>query len=285
LKPEISIGFPVFNGEKYIEEAIISLLKQSFTNFELIISDNASTDSTEKICLKHQESDRYIKQPVNNGALFNFKFVLAESIAPYFMWMAYDDICSENNYLEELIKPLQSGLDYSFPKVRIITMDGDTPKISHDNIMTLFDGCKSRYAFSSKSIQINSFQVYGLFKKEMLFKHHKYFEKCADLKYFSEGLFVHSIASNLNGAYISGVTKIYRRHSNSTSNQVSKSMMLNNFIIFTKRSISFWIYESELTLLQRFYILTIVFRIHGKYTTHLFIKVLKEKGKRLFLTK
>ena len=48
--PKVSIGLPIFNGEKYIRNALSSLLSQTFSDFELIISDNASTDSTQMIC-------------------------------------------------------------------------------------------------------------------------------------------------------------------------------------------------------------------------------------------
>lgn len=90
----VSIGMPVYNGEKYIREALDSLLGQSFANFELIISDNASTDGTEGICLEYAAQDariRYIRQPKNLGALANFKFVLDEAQGEYFMWAAADD--------------------------------------------------------------------------------------------------------------------------------------------------------------------------------------------------
>ena len=45
--PKVSIGLAVYNGEKYLDEAIRSILAQTFKDFELIISDNASTDRTD----------------------------------------------------------------------------------------------------------------------------------------------------------------------------------------------------------------------------------------------
>ena len=59
--PKVSIGLPVFNGEKYIQNALISLLSQTFSDFELIISDNASTDSTQMICEEFANKDKRIK--------------------------------------------------------------------------------------------------------------------------------------------------------------------------------------------------------------------------------
>ena len=92
--PVVSIGIPVYNGESFLREALDSLLAQSFDNFELIISDNASSDATEAICLDYQKNDkriRYIRQSENIGALANFQVVLNESSGQYFMWAACDD--------------------------------------------------------------------------------------------------------------------------------------------------------------------------------------------------
>ena len=92
--PSVSIGMPVYNAERYIRNAIDSLLAQTYTDFELIISDNASTDKTEIICRDYAMRDirvRYIRQPINQGAIANFHFVLSESQGEYFMWACYDD--------------------------------------------------------------------------------------------------------------------------------------------------------------------------------------------------
>ena len=90
----VSIGLPVFNGENFLPQALDSLLAQSFTDFELIISDNASTDKTEEICKNYAARDtriRYIRQTSNMGGLENFNFVLSEARSKYFMWAAVDD--------------------------------------------------------------------------------------------------------------------------------------------------------------------------------------------------
>lgn len=92
--PQVSIGMPVYNGAKFIREALDSLLVQTFTDFELIISDNTSTDETEAICREYAAKDeriRYVRQAKNLGPVANFKFVLDEAVGDYFMWAAHDD--------------------------------------------------------------------------------------------------------------------------------------------------------------------------------------------------
>jgi len=100
--PLVSIGMPVYNGSNTLSRALDSLLQQTFTDFEIIISDNASIDNTEEICIKYAANDlriRYIRQKVNIGAAKNFEYVLNKSTAKYFMWAAADDIRS-CNYLK-----------------------------------------------------------------------------------------------------------------------------------------------------------------------------------------
>ncbi|NWF37940.1 glycosyltransferase [Mariprofundus sp. NF] len=85
---------PVFNGEQLVRTALDSLLAQSFGDFELIISDNASTDGTEQVCREYAGRDeriRYVRQTTNIGASANFKVVLDEAHGEYFMWAACDD--------------------------------------------------------------------------------------------------------------------------------------------------------------------------------------------------
>lgn len=93
--PRVSIGMPVRNGAAHIAEAIASLLAQSHADFELVISDNASTDDTIAICESAAARDRRIRlvhQPTNIGATANFNAVLvATDENEFFMWAAHDD--------------------------------------------------------------------------------------------------------------------------------------------------------------------------------------------------
>ena len=94
-KPAVSIGLPVFNGENYLEEALDSILAQSYQDFELIISDNASTDRTQQICREYTAKDkriRYYRNKTNLGASKNFNRVFELSTGKYFKWASHDDV-------------------------------------------------------------------------------------------------------------------------------------------------------------------------------------------------
>lgn len=102
-KPRVSIGLPVYNGEKYLEKAIDSILAQTFNDFELIISDNASTDRTSEICQAYANKDtriRYYRNENNLGAAFNFNRVFQLSYGEYFKWASHDDIIAPDYILK-----------------------------------------------------------------------------------------------------------------------------------------------------------------------------------------
>jgi glycosyltransferase involved in cell wall biosynthesis len=91
----VSIGMPVFNGESFIEEALDSIVNQSLTNFELIISDNASTDKTAQICQEYAGRDsriHYYRNEHNIGAHPNYNRTYHAAQGRYFKWAAHDDV-------------------------------------------------------------------------------------------------------------------------------------------------------------------------------------------------
>ena len=108
-QPRVSIGMPVYNGDFFLKEALNSLLAQTFEDFELIISDNASTDSTEEICREYAAQDnhiRYYRNEQNLGATRNFNRVVDLSNGEYFMWANHDDL-----YAPEFLKQCVEALD------------------------------------------------------------------------------------------------------------------------------------------------------------------------------
>jgi glycosyltransferase involved in cell wall biosynthesis len=107
-KPRVSIGLPVFNGEDYLVETLDSILAQTYTDFKLIISDNASTDRTPEICKGYAAKDRrirYYRNKKNLGAAPNFNRVFELSSGEYFKWAAHDDIIAPD-FLERCVEVL-----------------------------------------------------------------------------------------------------------------------------------------------------------------------------------
>ncbi len=94
-KPLVSIGIPVYNGERFIRETLDSIVGQTFENTEIIISDNASIDGTEEICREYAGKDRrirYVRNAINIGSAPNFNQVVMLSSGQYFKLANADDL-------------------------------------------------------------------------------------------------------------------------------------------------------------------------------------------------
>jgi glycosyltransferase involved in cell wall biosynthesis len=117
--PTVSIGLPVYNGERFLRETLDSLLSQSFGDFELLISDNASNDATAAICDEYSRRDsriKYFRQPRNIGLFPNVHFVMEKACGEFFMVVGDDDVY-HRDYIATLMQLIETypqvGLAYS----------------------------------------------------------------------------------------------------------------------------------------------------------------------------
>jgi glycosyltransferase involved in cell wall biosynthesis len=108
-QPLISIGLAVYNGERYLAEAIDSILAQTYRNFELIISDNASTDSTAAICQRYAADPRvrYYRNTTNIGGANNENLTFTYATGAYFRWAGHDDVLAPT-MLERAVEALEA---------------------------------------------------------------------------------------------------------------------------------------------------------------------------------
>lgn len=124
----VSIGLPVYNGERFLAQALDSLLGQTLGDFELIVSDNASTDGTAEICKEYAARDarvRYIRQESNRGAVWNINFVALQARGQYFKWASANDFC-EPRMLERCVGVLRSDPGAVLCHGRTCIVDEDT---------------------------------------------------------------------------------------------------------------------------------------------------------------
>jgi glycosyltransferase involved in cell wall biosynthesis len=107
--PRLTVGLPVYNGENYLAQSLDALLGQTFSDFELVISDNASTDGTADICQRYARQDsriRYHRQPRNIGLSPNHNFVVDQARADLVKWASNDDL-----YARDLLERCVAALD------------------------------------------------------------------------------------------------------------------------------------------------------------------------------
>jgi glycosyltransferase involved in cell wall biosynthesis len=138
--PRVSIGIPVFNGERYLANALASVLGQSFRDFELILSDNASTDATPDICAAAAAADsrvRYERRPHNVGAAANFNEVFRHASSPYFMWVCADDRL-DPTFLGKAVEVLDTQADITLCYARCVMVDEDDRPLVRDPISGMY---------------------------------------------------------------------------------------------------------------------------------------------------
>lgn len=213
VEPLVSIGMPAYNGELFIRKALDSLLKQDYRNIELIISNNASTDSTLQICEEYVSKDKRVKvitQKYNMGAFLNFQFVLEMATGKYFMWAAVDDYWSPTFVTEmvmELEKHLQAGVamcavDRIYPNGESLDTISFTNKDNPNN-RTYYQMLQSL----TSGKKYNLF-IYGLFRTELLKRAAVVFPNVTG----SDRLFIFQLALATRFRFINKVLHIRTSH-------------------------------------------------------------------------
>ena len=170
MTSKIFIGMPVYNGERFLKEAIDSLINQSYTNWELFISDDASTDGTRAICENYAKKDpriTYYRQEKNLGIFSNFKFVLDKVNAPYFMWAAHDDMWGKE-YLRTCVEYLEKDKDFGLVTTCNETIDSFGRKVLESPWMVNLSSkpgfiAVARYVLEPEVLGKNNL-IYGLFR-------------------------------------------------------------------------------------------------------------------------
>jgi glycosyltransferase involved in cell wall biosynthesis len=174
--PRVSVGLPVYNGERYLAEALDSLLAQEFTDFELVIGDNCSTDATAEICRSYAADDAricYLRSDVNRGAAWNYNRVFHASRGGYFRWAAYDDVVAPT-HLGRCVETLDaSGPDVALAYTQTTLIDEHgTPAGDYDEP---FDAAAARASVRVAQIVrhiVLSNVFFGLLRREVMEKTH-----------------------------------------------------------------------------------------------------------------
>jgi glycosyltransferase involved in cell wall biosynthesis len=147
--PLVTIGLPVYNSAKYLSRSIESLLAQTFRDFVLVISDNASTDGTSEICERYAREDsrvRYHRNPVNIGLSANFNRVFELNQSKYFKWSTSDDFWAPD-MLADAVEILEADADVvlCYPKTVIVDGDGREQDRYEDKLHLMQDDPVERF--------------------------------------------------------------------------------------------------------------------------------------------
>jgi glycosyltransferase involved in cell wall biosynthesis len=163
---------PVYNGERYLAEALDSIVSQTYTDFELVISDNASTDATEEICRGYASRDeriRYHRGEVNRGAAWNYNRVFALSRGKYFKWASHDDRCAPA-FLERCVAALDASPDVvvSYPRTTVIDARGGTIDMEEDDLQLDSRNVVRRFSNCLSPMKLCHNVIFGLMRRDVL---------------------------------------------------------------------------------------------------------------------
>lgn len=171
--PLVSIGMPVYNGERFIREAIESILSQDYEDFELIISDNGSDDRTAEICQTYRAADarvRLFREEKNRGAAWNYNRVFQLSTGSFFKWQAHDDVCLPG-FLSRCVRTFdQAGEDAVLvhPHAEVIDSNGvRNPRFSPETLETHASHPHQRLAVVLRRVNM-ACAIFGLIRSSAL---------------------------------------------------------------------------------------------------------------------
>lgn len=169
--PRVSIGLPVYNSERYLRPAVESILNQTFSDFELIIRDNASTDGTPEIARELAARDariRFIKVERNEGVAANFNRVFSLARAPYFRWHPADDLVAPEQ-LERCVQILDADPEIvlAYPRTTLIDEAGRETEDYDDGLHLDDPSASVRFKQYTKSVGLVNVH-YGLMRSEVL---------------------------------------------------------------------------------------------------------------------
>jgi glycosyltransferase involved in cell wall biosynthesis/pyruvate-formate lyase-activating enzyme len=169
----VSIGMPIYNGERFLKQALDSLLLQNYRNFELIISDNGSTDGTKEICEAYLQRDHRIQYHRNNenkGARYNFRKVLSLASGKYFLWAADHDLW-DPKHISSCVEILEKDKNVvlCYPKAQRIDAKDNFLGFAHNNLDTRGLPSGERYLRIIRELNGGD-PIYGVMRTEEMKK-------------------------------------------------------------------------------------------------------------------
>lgn len=168
--PRLTIGLPTYNGAGYLAQALDALLAQTYTDYELIISDNASTDATPEIARAYVKQDarvRYVRHPVNRGSAFNHNFVIHEARGEFFKWASDDDLYHPT-LLARCVAALDARPEIALAHCWTAYLDGDGVVVGRVTYPLRTDNPRASTRFRSLLYEQGGDDIYGVIRMPVL---------------------------------------------------------------------------------------------------------------------
>jgi glycosyltransferase involved in cell wall biosynthesis len=243
--PILSVGVPVYNGERYLRATLDSILAQTVSDLELIISDNASTDGTEAICRGYAEADpriRYTRLDSNIGAARNYARVFALASGDFFKWNNADDPIGPT-FVERCLEVLRRdpGVVMAYPKTRLIDDTGAAIADFDDNLHLMSDAPSRRF-MQVMEVRGLSNAMYGVVRREVMAR-----TRLMGSFIGSDWVFVAELALHGRFYEVPEVLFFRRMHADSfTSQQGSVSKLIEFYNPQSRRTVELYRWRNQL---------------------------------------
>lgn len=220
--PRLVMGLPVYNGENYLRQTLDSILNQTYRDFKLIISDNASTDNTAAICQEYAQKDNriiYYRQAKNLGAAPNYNFVFQSGDAPYYKWVAHDDLLKPD-YLCQCIEMLEQDSSLAIVHCPIEQIDANSHSLG-----VMREACDFRLNGDTPQDRLRkalwtyrNWDVFGVIRSEYMAKTHLHGDYLD-----ADRIFLAEILLQGNMGYLSEPLFCLRVHQESYTQKMSQT--------------------------------------------------------------
>lgn len=169
--PRVTVGVPVYNGERYLAQCLDALLAQTYPHLVVIVCDNASSDRTPEIALAYARCDArvtYHRNPENIGCPRNFTRVFSMAQTPYFRWAAADDL-SAPTALARCVDVLERHPEVvqAYPRTILIDADGQRLRIHDDALHVVDERPSDRYMAVTRRLGMCN-AIYGVIRTDVL---------------------------------------------------------------------------------------------------------------------
>ncbi len=167
----VTIGMPAYNGGRYLAKALDSLLAQDYQSWELVISDDCSTDDTEQVARAYAGGDgriRYVRQTTNLGEMANFNFALSQARGSYFMWAADHDMW-QPTFISRCVAALEAKPEavLAYPQSLLVDEDGAVVEEMDDQIDLEQTSALDRYKHLIWRLSICN-MIYGVARRDAM---------------------------------------------------------------------------------------------------------------------
>lgn len=217
----ISIGVPVFNGERTVLRTIDSILKQDYQNFEIIISDDNSSDNSLKLLNEKYSKHNAIKifsNKKNINQINNFVFLFQKSSGNIFKWLAQDDYLKEKNILSKINDQFNKGFNFVFLNNEVINLINGT---HIKNYMKIYNNCFSREDFLFKCSQNCGWLFYGFYSNRILKKNINILKLNSNHYIYSEAILIYKNLIDSNTYYLNSNNIVYEISKSSSSQSLN----------------------------------------------------------------